>query len=243
MLKNNIGKIIMSFLFACMVMVAFSMHDSAEAATIQNGTIDKVNGNVEVKAGAGSQYKTIGSLARSTKVKVYNQLSSGWSEIDYNGKKAYISSDYVRFYKTTSLYSVKLVADHLTMTQRDAMKYTPATKASIYKRLSIGMKEPYLTNLFKQQFVTAGKDKGGNILYKPKYNEISGLEIDNYDWYLRTEAAKPTFIFYKKKNTLYLEISQFHKSALDNSHTTIVYATKDGNAPWLAYNIVKRYPK
>lgn len=61
----------------------------AEIAKLVNAT------SLNVRSGAGSNYKKIGSLTKGTKVSVISE-SKGWSKIKYNGKNGYVSSKYLK---------------------------------------------------------------------------------------------------------------------------------------------------
>ncbi len=55
----------------------------------------EVNTNsLNVRSGPGTNYSKLGSLSKGTKVEVISE-SNGWSKINYNGKEAYVSSQYL----------------------------------------------------------------------------------------------------------------------------------------------------
>jgi uncharacterized protein YraI len=53
--------------------------------------------SVVVRSGPGPTYPVIGNLKSGTKLQVYSNTKSGWSEIRYNKKKAYTSTQYLKF--------------------------------------------------------------------------------------------------------------------------------------------------
>ncbi|WP_158540694.1 SH3 domain-containing protein [Romboutsia weinsteinii] len=56
--------------------------------------------NLNVRSGPSTSNSKIGTLAKGTKVGVISE-SNGWSKIDYNGKEAYVSSQYLDKISTT----------------------------------------------------------------------------------------------------------------------------------------------
>ena len=55
----------------------------------------EVNTNsLNVRSGPGTNYSKLGSLSKGSKVEVISE-SNGWSKINYNGKEAYVSSQYL----------------------------------------------------------------------------------------------------------------------------------------------------
>ncbi|MFC7371126.1 PdaC/SigV domain-containing protein [Fictibacillus iocasae] len=81
-------------LFAlCFSLVTGQSEVIAAAASKPAVTLEKIN----VRSGPGTNYKIIGSMAKGQKVTVYSQTKSGWSEILYNKKKAYLSTKYLKF--------------------------------------------------------------------------------------------------------------------------------------------------
>ncbi|CAM4406416.1 peptidase M23 [Bacillus manliponensis] len=55
---------------------------------------------LNVRSGAGTNYRVMGALPKGTKVQVLSE-QNGWSEINYNGKKGYISSKFLSKTKVT----------------------------------------------------------------------------------------------------------------------------------------------
>ncbi|MDQ6595050.1 DUF4163 domain-containing protein [Bacillus salipaludis] len=79
-------------------------NEPVKAATTKSATVavDKLN----VRSGAGTKYKKVGSLKKGTKVTVYAQKSS-WSQIRYKEKKAYVATKYLKFGVTVKKYHYK----------------------------------------------------------------------------------------------------------------------------------------
>ena len=66
---------------------------NSNAITTQSGTI-KVNGALNVRSGAGTNYSVIGSLSNGAKVEIV-ETSGSWYKIKYGSGYGYISKDYV----------------------------------------------------------------------------------------------------------------------------------------------------
>ena len=66
---------------------------NSNAITTQSGTI-KVNGALNVRSGAGTNYSVIGSLSNGAKVEIV-ETSGSWYKIKYGSGYGYVSKDYV----------------------------------------------------------------------------------------------------------------------------------------------------
>lgn len=81
--------IIASFLL--ILSSSLAIHTEASSTKTYYVTASKVN----VRSGAGTNYKILGSLSKNTKITVNLKTSNGWYSFKYKGKKAYISGKYV----------------------------------------------------------------------------------------------------------------------------------------------------
>ena len=70
-----------------------SNNNSGSTTTTQSGTI-KVNGGLNVRSGAGTNYSVIGSLSNGAKVEIV-ETSGSWYKIKYGSGYGYVSKDYV----------------------------------------------------------------------------------------------------------------------------------------------------
>lgn len=65
------------------------------SSTSNNVTIKVVTATtLNVRSGAGTNYSKIGTLSKGSEVSVISE-SNGWAKIDYNGRDAYVSSNYL----------------------------------------------------------------------------------------------------------------------------------------------------
>ncbi|WP_028390960.1 SH3 domain-containing protein [Bacillus cihuensis] len=214
-----------------------------QAATTQVGTIDvSIGKSLNVRNGANSKAKVIGTLKRSDKVNVFSQNST-WTKIQYGKGIGYISSDYVRFYKSTSLYSAKQITDRILSVERNMWTKT-FTKQQFYQIMSPAFTKEYTDLYFKGQLWNVGKDKKGNRLYKIKPTEIHGQSIEEFDWYLEYAEYKPYISFYIKNGVEYLKVSQYHyyPHQQNLSRTTSLYLIKQPKSNWKAYKIERWFP-
>ena len=84
---------------------------------------------VNVRAGAGTKYKRLGSLKRNTKV-YPTEISKGWATITYNSKTAYVSTSYLK----------KYVSDNTVTTSKKNYVTTESTSIrTTYKKTSTNL--------------------------------------------------------------------------------------------------------
>ncbi|MEH6940714.1 SH3 domain-containing protein [Bacillus sp. JJ722] len=215
----------------------------ASAASTQIGTIDITSGKLNVRSAPSKNAKVIGSLKRSDKVKSLGQSKTGWTTIQYGKGKGYISSDHVRFYKTTSLGSVKKITEGVIATQKKA-RYPnpPQTRAQIHKKLAPSFTKEYIDLFIKWDLKTYGKDKYGNTLYGTPYSDNLSFTLFPFDWYLRSLPEKPTVIFYHKKGVEYMEVSQNDPTlGLYDPHWTKWWLKKESKSTWKVYKFDRIY--
>lgn len=209
----------------------------ASAASPQIGTIDITSGKLNVRNAPSKNAKVIGTLKRSDKVKSLGQSKTGWTTIQYGKGKGYISSDHVRFYKTTSLNSVKKANERILAIENKALS-KPQTKQQFYKSMSPAFTKGYLDMYFKTEMWPAGKDSKGNQLYRLKDTDSLTFAFVEFDWYLQYETSKPEYSFYTKKGTEYMVISQFFQdNEINYAHWKYFYLVKEPKSNWKAYDI------
>ncbi|OES44948.1 SH3 domain-containing protein [Domibacillus iocasae] len=98
---------------ALIFILTASLH-AAPAPTEAAAKVGYVNinsGTLNVRSGPGSSYKVVGSLANNTAVTVSSQTKTGWTEITYKKKRAYVATNYLRMYSflmdKTKVYTYK----------------------------------------------------------------------------------------------------------------------------------------
>ncbi|MGM9925351.1 MAG: SH3 domain-containing protein [Bacillus sp. (in: firmicutes)] len=233
-MKTKLLKLSAAFALLLSILFATSMPNEASAAKIQNGVVDIKSGSLQVRAAASAKAKVVGSLKRSDKVKVY-ATTNGWHEIRYNNKKAFVSSDHVRFYHTTSLYSVKLIHDKILGIERNTI-FKELTKQQFYKAMSPAFTKDYIDKYLKEEMVSYRKDSKGNPLYSVKGTDFFVYILKPFDWYLKSQDKKPTHIFYTKNNVQYIEVTQYFKrDGLQEPLWYTVYMKKEPNSTWKVY--------
>jgi len=86
------------FVMFILVLSFFSFNSvKTEAASTEKAFVNVKSGTLNVRSGAGTKYKKIGSLKKGAKIAVYSNTYSGWSKIYYKNKKAYVATKYVKF--------------------------------------------------------------------------------------------------------------------------------------------------
>ena len=56
----------------------------------------KVTSTVKVREGAGTDKKALGTIYKGASIYVTEQLSNGWSKVEYKDKEAYVKSEYLK---------------------------------------------------------------------------------------------------------------------------------------------------
>ena len=92
---KRLFKVLIMFVF---IFSFFSFNSlTTEAATTKIAHVNIKSGTLNVRSGAGTKYKKVGSLKKDAGVYVYSKTKSGWSEIRYKKKKAYVATKYLKF--------------------------------------------------------------------------------------------------------------------------------------------------
>ena len=125
----NISKFVkawIAIIFICSLALPFT--STANAASTSSATVTASNLNVREKASIKA--KKVGSLKKGTKVTVYSKTKSGWSEIRYKKKKAYVSTEFLKFKKKRTSY--KRDTSKVYVYKNDGRKYTYSSEGKKY---------------------------------------------------------------------------------------------------------------
>lgn len=125
----------------------------------------EVTTKLNVRAGAGSNYKLLGTLKKGTKITVSSQTKNGWYKFNYKGKEAYVSGKYVKKIttKTTSTKSTtasntgnryKVTVNNLNLRKGAGTKYKSV--ATVPKNITVTL----LSKKGNWAYVQAGNYKG-----------------------------------------------------------------------------------
>lgn len=107
-----------------LVLSFFSFNSSnTEAATTKIAHVNIKSGTLTIRSGAGTKYKKVGSLKKDAGVYVYSQTKSGWSEIRYKNKKAYVATKYLKF-ANSYLMDKKKIYTYIDMKTGEKSKHT-----------------------------------------------------------------------------------------------------------------------
>lgn len=176
---KNISKIVLATILAFSTISYFLLStDPASAATTENALVNTKDSDLTVRKGPGTNYKKVGSLKKGKSVTVFSKTKSGWSEIRYNDKKAYVSTKYLLFspvkitkkkYKNISDLSYPQVSGLKNKKAQDKINQTFTNHAK---------------KAYKAYVKTHKKDKSYEYItkYKVKYNQDGKLSIllNNY---------------------------------------------------------------
>jgi uncharacterized protein YraI len=83
----------LSFVLLTALILPFSGQTFAAKTMTATVEVDKLN----IRAKTSISATKLGSLTKGTKVTVYKKTASGWSQIKYNEKTAYVSTQYLTF--------------------------------------------------------------------------------------------------------------------------------------------------
>lgn len=97
-------KIFIKVLIALTLVVSILMpfQTTSFAASTTSATVNTTALNVREKPTTHSKIKAV--LKKGSKVKVYSKTKSGWSQIKYKSKKAYVSTKYLKFISKKASY-------------------------------------------------------------------------------------------------------------------------------------------
>jgi len=93
----------MKKLFKALIMFVFIFSffsfnlSTTEAASTETAFVNVKSGTLTVRSTASVKAKKVGSLKKDVRVVVYAKTKSGWSEIRYKSKKAYVATKYLKF--------------------------------------------------------------------------------------------------------------------------------------------------
>ncbi|MGV3464443.1 MAG: SH3 domain-containing protein, partial [Heyndrickxia sp.] len=219
--------------------MVFAPLSQVEAAT-KTGVVHIDSGMLNVRKGPGIKYQKIGALKNKASITVYS-VKNGWIQIQYKGKKGFVSDDYVRIYSLFSSATAKKISDRAFVIERKTWDKN-YTKSQIYSLMAPCFTKTYIDKYFKQQFRPAGKDKSGNSLYHIIETEIWGLVLYPLDWKPAYDPKKPTVSYYIKNGRENLAISQYHLNEESGNKTTTICFIKSGGK-WLVFDHKVKYHK
>jgi uncharacterized protein YgiM (DUF1202 family) len=102
-IKTSLFCIILLCLFGSIVYEEIKYLNAESAGTVS------VSGTLNVREGAGTNYKIIGSLSNGTKITILEDTGNGWYKIQYNSITGYVSSQYVIMQVVDEAYKQQLI--------------------------------------------------------------------------------------------------------------------------------------
>lgn len=190
-------KVSLLFSLALTILISLSFTtNSVEAAPASKATVT-VN-KLMIRNGAGTNFKVIGNLKKGDKITIFSKSKSGWSEINFNKKKAYVATKYLKFdtiktviakvgkttvqadkelvYPQISGLSTKSVQDKINNTLRNHIKNSIKYKQAMLVNLEEWKLEDdgtYPDFSFQWEYSTS---------YEVAYNKNNTLSIIMYDY-------------------------------------------------------------
>lgn len=96
-MKKSIFRLTMVTIAIALIASVFFVNSEAKAASVQTAFVN-VKTSLNVRNAPSEKATIIGSLKSGATVSVYSKTKSGWSEIRYKSKKAYVSTKYLKFF-------------------------------------------------------------------------------------------------------------------------------------------------
>lgn len=152
----------------------------------KTGYVNITSGTLNVRSGAGEKYTKVGSLNNLEKVAVYAETKSGWSEIRYKGKKAFVSSKYISPYKAAKISQKKYKGiNDLKYPQVSGLKNKKVEK-KLNNAFISHIKQSYKDYLDMEQFKSEFVGEYAEYIYYKtkytvKYNDGKFLSVLFYD--------------------------------------------------------------
>ncbi|MBS4178180.1 SH3 domain-containing protein [Lederbergia citrea] len=206
---------------ALMIGIVIPHSASIEAATTETAIVN-VSSVLNVREKALSNSKKVGTLKKGAKVTVYSKSKSGWSEIRFKSKKAYVSTKYLKFSAPVKKTSINKFA-----------KTSFQTTANLNMRSGAGAKDRIVLMIPKGKKVTS-TEKTGNT-YKVSYTYqskgknvtktgwVSGKYLKEYYTYTNTGG---TYFLTKKTANLYTSADTKKNAVSKVSIGNVLYSTQ-----------------
>ncbi|MFP5113760.1 SH3 domain-containing protein [Bacillaceae bacterium C204] len=149
-------KVFIKVLIALTLVVSILMpfQTTSFAASITSATVNTKALNVREKPTTHSKIKAV--LKKGTKVTVYSKTKSGWSQIKYKSKKAYVSTKYLKF-----------ISKKVSFLLNTTKVYTYKGKDGMYQLIPTGKKDDFSWDIWyssspsgKQKFIVGEDSKG-----------------------------------------------------------------------------------
>ena len=110
---------------------------NTNTTTMQSGTV-KVNGALNVRSGAGTNYSVIGSLSNGAKVEIV-ETSGSWYKIKYGSGYGYVSKDYI-LVNTRSIVENTVLREGTAVTLSLKVRYESNYESNVMGTIAMGEK-------------------------------------------------------------------------------------------------------
>ncbi|MBA9027627.1 PdaC/SigV domain-containing protein [Peribacillus huizhouensis] len=203
------ASLLFSIAIALLISLSFATN-SVEAASTSKATV--IVNKLEIRNGAGTKYKVVGYLKKGDNITIFSKTKSGWSEVKYNKKKAYVTTKSLKF---------------------DAAKTIIAKVGKTTVQADKELVYPQISGLSTKSV----QDKINNILRNHIKNSIKYKQLmlaDLEEWKLEDDGTYPDFVFqweyltsyeiaYNKNNTL--SIIMYDYRYMGGAHGSTVATT------------------
>lgn len=231
------GRMTRALITLILITIVFAPYGKVKAST-NTGVVDVGKSVLNVRSGPGTSYSILGTLKDKTAITIFS-LNKGWAQINFGGRKGYVSNAYLRFYSPMAESTARQLVDIADKTERITWE-KDYTLPQIYSIMSPKFTKSYIDRYIKQQFRPSGKDKSGTPLYHIIETEIWGLALYPLDWKAEYGPKKPVISHFVKNGQEYLYVSQYHLNEESGNKTTTICFVKSGSK-WLVSDHIVSY--
>jgi uncharacterized protein YvpB len=167
--------------------------------------------NLNVRSGASVAYPVLGVLKKGSTLSIQSRLSNGWDQINYNGKKGFVSGQYVAAKNTAAAFTMNVPVVLQKPQLPNGCEVTSLTMALNYKRIKINKitlakKMPFTNTLDANKgFVGSPFDGTGETInpvslqklakaYRSNSADLTGVSIATIENEVR--EGNPVLVWY-----------------------------------------------
>ena len=167
--------------------------------------------NLNVRSGSSVRYRILGVLKAGSTLSVQMKLSNGWYQINYQGKKGYVSGMYVEKINNTSTLIMNVPVVRQMPQLPNGCEVTSLTMALNYKgvkidKITAAKKMPYTNTLDANKgFIGSPFNRTGNTInpvalqklakaYRSRSADLTGAGIAAIEKEVR--AGNPVLVWY-----------------------------------------------
>lgn len=135
--------------------------------------------NLNVRSGPSVAYPVLGVLKKESPLSIQSKLSNGWDQINYKGKKGFVSGQYVAAKHTATTFTMNVPVVLQNPQLPNGCEVTSLTMALNYKgvkidKITLAKKMPYTKTLDANKgFVGSPFDRTGETINPVKLQELA----------------------------------------------------------------------